>query len=247
MKIEKPFAIAIKSKTPKKGQLMRISEVARATGVSTPTVRYYMKQGLLMPPAVTSRNMAYYDPRCVEEIRLIKELQTKKYLPLAVIKLIMQHERSGQEPAHLVDMREVLGEMFQPLDMGGKSGRLTFAELIASSGVSGTVLKKMEALGLLLPVGSGRDKLYDDIDVNIARNIKELIDHGLTIKDLKVFNKYTEVIREIATTLHDRIHDQHKENSVRPVDLSIALNNLRSLLAVKVHRQVFMELMEHQK
>ena len=200
-----------------------------------------------MAPAVTSRNMAYYDPHCVDEIRLIKELQTKKYLPLAVIKLIMQHERTGQDSAHLIETREVLGEMFRPLERGGKSGRLTFAELVAHSSVSGAVLKKMEALGLLLPVGSGRDKLYDDIDVNIARNIKELIDHGLSIEDLKVFNKYIEVIREIAITLHDRIHDQHKENSVRPVDLSSALDNLRSLLAVKVHRQVFMELMEHQK
>ncbi|MGD0854357.1 MAG: MerR family transcriptional regulator [Dehalococcoidia bacterium] len=247
MKIEKPFAIAIKSKTQEKGQLMRISEVARAAGVSTPTVHYYIKQGLLMPPAVTSRNMAYYDPHCVEEIRLIKELQIKKYLPLAVIKMIMQHERTGEQPAHLVEMREALGEMFRPLDKGEKSGGLTFTQLIASSGVPGAVLKKMQAQGLLSPVGSGRDKHYDDIDANIARNIKELMDHGMTTKDLGVFNKYIEVIHEIATTLHDRIHDQHKENSVRPVDLSIALNNLRSLLAVKVHRQVFLELMEHQK
>ena len=209
---------------------MRISEVARAAGVPIPTVHYYMKQGLLMAPAATSRNMAYYDPRCVEEIRLIKELQTKKYLPLAVIKLIMQHERTGEDSAHLIETREALGEMFRPLERGGKSRRQTFAELVASSGVSGTVLKKMEALGLLSPVGDARHKLYDDIDVNIARNIKELIDHGLTVKDLGVFNKYKKVVREIAITLHNRIHEQHKENSVRPVALSSALGNLRSLL-----------------
>lgn len=246
MASEKSATTARKTKINKK-DLMRISEVARAAGVSTPTVHYYIKQGLLMPPAKTSRNMAYYDPRCVEEIRLIKELQTKKYMPLAVIKMIMQHERTGQEPAHLIEMREALGEMFRPLDGEGKSGHLTFSELIAHSGVSVVFLKKMEALGLLLPVGRGRDKLYDEVDLNVARNIKELIDQGLTIKDLRVFNKYIEVIREIAITLHDRIHDQHKENSVRPMDLSSALNNLRSLLAVKVHRQVFMELMEHHK
>ena len=121
MKIDKPSAGAIKSVKPKKGQLMRISEVARAAGVSIPTVHYYMKQGLLMAPAVTSRNMAYYDPHCVDEIRLIKELQTKKYLPLAVIKLIMQHERTGQDSAHLIETREVLGEMFRPPDFCGIS------------------------------------------------------------------------------------------------------------------------------
>ena len=241
-----PATTAKKIKATKK-ELMRISEVARAAGVSRPTVHYYIKAGLLTPPLVSSRNMSYYDPHCVDEIRLIKELQTKKYLPLAVIKMILQHERTGQEPAHLVEMREALGEMFRPLESGEKTGGLTFAKLIASSGLPAIVLKKMETLGLLSPVGSGRGKLYDDIDVNVARNIKELMDQGLTIKDLRVFNKYIKVIHEIATTLHARIHDQHMENSVRPKDLSSALNNLRSLLAVKVHRQVFMELMEHQK
>jgi DNA-binding transcriptional MerR regulator len=242
---KKPAKNTKKIRSTKK-ELLRISEVARAAGVSTPTVHYYMKEGLLTLPVVSSRNMSYYDPRCVTEIRLIKDLQAKKYLPLAVIKMIMQHERTGQEPAHLVEMREALGEMFRPLDREGKSGGLTFEELIANSGIPGTVLKKMEALGLLLPVGSGRDKLYGEIDVSIARNIKELIDQGLTIKDLGIFKKYIEVIRETAIILHDRIHEQHKESSVRPIDLSGALNNLRSLLAIKVHRQVFMELMEHQ-
>jgi DNA-binding transcriptional MerR regulator len=242
MKIEKPHEAAIKGMTPKKGQLMRISEVARAAGVSTPTVRFYMKQGLLMAPAVTSRNMAYYDPRCVEEIRLIKELQAKKYLPLAVIKLIMQAEREGQEPAHLIEMREFFGKMFQPLDKEGKSRSLSFTELITVSGLPGTVLKKIETLGLLMPVGSGREKLYDDIDVNIARNIKELIDRGLTVDDMKVFSQYTKVIRDMTIALHYRVHDLHTGNDVWLADLSNTLDNLKTLLAAKVHRQVVIEL-----
>jgi DNA-binding transcriptional MerR regulator len=247
MSVDKKDAKTTKKLRSVKREVLRISEVARAAGVSTPTVHYYMKAGLLTPPVVSSRNMSYYDPRCVSEIKSIKDLQAKKYLPLAVIKMIMQHERTGQEPAHLGEMREALGEMFRPLNGVGKSGGLTFTELIAGSGVPGTVLKKMEALGLLSPVENGRDKVYDDIDVNIARNLKELMDQGMTIKDLGIFKKYIEVIRETALTLHNRIHEQHKENSVRPMDLSGALNNLRSLLAIKVHRQVFMGLMEHQK
>ncbi|RPJ62416.1 MAG: MerR family transcriptional regulator [Dehalococcoidia bacterium] len=233
-------------RSAKKGAL-KISEVARAAGVSTPTVHYYMKAGLLTPPVASSRNMSYYDPRCVAEIKLIKDLQAKKYLPLAVIKMIMQHERTGQEPAHLAEMREALGEMFRPPDSGEKPVRITFKELIAQSGVSGTVLKKMEVLGLLLPDGNGGDKLYDDIDVSIVRNMKVLLDQGLTIKDLGIFKKYIVVIRETILTLHDRMHEQHKENSVRPMELTNALNNLRSLLAVKAQRQVFIEFMEHQK
>ncbi len=221
---------------------MRVSQLARDAGVSTATVHYYIKQGLLMPPAMTSRNMAYYDPHSVEEIRLIKELQTKKYLPLAMIKLIMQSEREGEAPDHLMEMREFLGEMFRPRDKGGKSGGLSFKELIAISGLPGTVLKKIEAMGLLMPVGSGRGKLYDDIDVSITRDIKKLFNQGLTVNDMKIFSEYIKVTRNMAIALHYRMHDLHTGDDVWIVDLTDSVKNLRTLLAAKVNRQVFIEL-----
>ena len=53
---------------------MRISELAETTGVSLPTLKYYLREGLLMPGTATSRTRAVYDESHVERVRLIRAL-----------------------------------------------------------------------------------------------------------------------------------------------------------------------------
>ena len=53
------------------------------------TVRHYLREGLLPEPVKTSRNMAYYPPEFVERIRLIKQLQEERFMPLRVIKELL--------------------------------------------------------------------------------------------------------------------------------------------------------------
>ena len=52
-------------------RLVKISDLARMSGVPRPTIKQYMREGLLPGPAKrTSRNMAYYDARLAARIRL---------------------------------------------------------------------------------------------------------------------------------------------------------------------------------
>ena len=53
------------------------------------TVRHYLREGLLPEPVKTSRNMAYYPPEFVERIRLIKQLQEERFMPLKVIRELL--------------------------------------------------------------------------------------------------------------------------------------------------------------
>jgi len=69
--------------------LLKVSQVSRATGVSTSAINYYVRIGLLPPPLKTHKNMAYYDPSYIQMINYIKRLQLKKHLPLDRIKEIM--------------------------------------------------------------------------------------------------------------------------------------------------------------
>jgi len=73
----------------------KIGEIARKTGVSPSTIKYYIAEGLLPKPKKTSRNMAYYDASYISRIKMIKELQSKRYLPLKVIKKILQADKSA--------------------------------------------------------------------------------------------------------------------------------------------------------
>lgn len=53
---------------------MRISELAETTGVALPTLKYYLREGLLMPGTAISRTRAVYDETHVERVRLIRAL-----------------------------------------------------------------------------------------------------------------------------------------------------------------------------
>lgn len=53
---------------------MRISELSQASGVPLPTVKYYLREGLLMPGRATSRTRAEYGPEHLERLRLVRAL-----------------------------------------------------------------------------------------------------------------------------------------------------------------------------
>jgi DNA-binding transcriptional MerR regulator len=73
--------------------LYKISDLSRQTGVPTATIKFYLREGLLPPATVkTGRNMAYYDHSFVDRIRFIKELQKKRFLPLDVIKAVLNRD-----------------------------------------------------------------------------------------------------------------------------------------------------------
>ena len=68
-------------------ELIKMSELAKRSGVPAPTIKHYIREGLLPEPAKrTSRNMAYYDADLVQRIKTIKEIQRTRFLPLKVIK-----------------------------------------------------------------------------------------------------------------------------------------------------------------
>jgi DNA-binding transcriptional MerR regulator len=82
--------------------LLRMGELAEASGVPAPTIKHYLREGLLPEPVKTSRNMAYYPPEFVDRIKLIKRLQEERFLPLKAIKDVLDlRERSRTSAAEV--------------------------------------------------------------------------------------------------------------------------------------------------
>lgn len=65
---------------------MRISELARRGDVTTATVKYYLREGLLPPGALTSPTQAQYDESHVARLRLIRALLGPGSLTIAQAK-----------------------------------------------------------------------------------------------------------------------------------------------------------------
>ncbi|WP_433564140.1 MerR family transcriptional regulator [Nocardia sp. CA-151230] len=53
---------------------MRIGELSKASGVSTPTIKYYLREGLLPKGEATGHNQAQYDDAHLRRLRLIRAL-----------------------------------------------------------------------------------------------------------------------------------------------------------------------------
>ena len=90
------------SETQQNDGLLRMRELAEASGVPAPTIKHYLREGLLPEPVKTSRNMAYYPPEFVDRIKLIKRLQEERFLPLKAIKDVLDaRERSRTSAAEV--------------------------------------------------------------------------------------------------------------------------------------------------
>ncbi|RFS83677.1 MerR family transcriptional regulator [Actinomadura spongiicola] len=65
---------------------MRIAELSRSSGVPVPTIKYYMREGLVPPGELTNRNQAQYTDEHLRRLRLARALIEVGGLPVATAK-----------------------------------------------------------------------------------------------------------------------------------------------------------------
>lgn len=69
---------------------MRISELSDSTGVSVPTLKFYLREGVLHPGASRSRTQSDYDASHVERVRLVRALVEVGGLDLATVGRVLR-------------------------------------------------------------------------------------------------------------------------------------------------------------
>jgi DNA-binding transcriptional MerR regulator len=130
------------------GGRLKISELAEEAGVPVATVRHYLREGLLPEGEKTSRNMAYYPPELVDRIRLIKQLQEERFMPLRVIGELL--DREGADPELLRSRLDVEERLLQ-LALADERERVSASELGERYGVPAEVIGRLEELGVIGP------------------------------------------------------------------------------------------------
>jgi DNA-binding transcriptional MerR regulator len=141
--------------------LLRMGELAEASGVPAPTIKHYLREGLLPEPVKTSRNMAYYPPEFVDRIRLIKQLQEERFMPLKAIKSVLDED--PERARALVDLEDRILDRA----LAGERTRTSAAEVRERYGVPKDVLDRLEELEVLSPNSRG----YSPSDIKIIEAI----------------------------------------------------------------------------
>jgi len=146
-------------------KMMRMKELSRAAGVPKGTILFYVKEGLIPKPIKTHANMAYYTDAHLNAIRLVKELQEKRFLPLSVIKQVLKGvDLSVHEMKTLVEMD---GKLFRNLNKNPGVKPVTIGKLAERTGASLQDIRELERLRILFPVKKGKAKLYDEDDIRL--------------------------------------------------------------------------------
>jgi len=169
---------------------LKMSELAEASGVSAGTIKHYLREGLLPEPVRTSRNMAYYPPDFVKRIRLIKRLQEERFMPLRLIKGVLE---DAERP------------------------RIPRPEVAARFALPAHVLERLEQIGVLTPEAGGYDA--DDVAVieAIVRfragGYEEAL--GFTVYDTLRYREALEpLVREEVRVLLERLSGEDPERAV---------------------------------
>ena len=79
---------------------MKLSELATETGVSTASLKYYLRESLLAPGEPVTRTQSDYGPAHVERVRLIRALVESGGLTLAQVRRVIDALDSPTVPRH---------------------------------------------------------------------------------------------------------------------------------------------------
>jgi DNA-binding transcriptional MerR regulator len=223
---------------------LKISELAAAAGVPVATVRHYLREGLLPEPEKTSRNMAYYPPQLVERIQLIKQLQEERYLPLKVIRELLESGDGDPDRLRaLIDLEDRILER----TLAGERKRVSAREVRKRYDMPKEVLDRLAELEVLSPDGRG----YSPSDVRIVEAISRFraggYDEriGFTVYDTLLYKRALEgLVKEEVDVLMERLAGEMDTD--RAVELIEAgAQPLQDLIAALHTKLLVAELARH--
>jgi DNA-binding transcriptional MerR regulator len=222
--------------------MLKMGELAEASGVSSGTIKHYLREGLLPEPVKTSRNMAYYPPEFVERIRLIKQLQEERFMPLKLIKSVL--EEDPDRARALVELEDrVLERALQR-----EESRVSAAELRRRYDVPQEVLDRLAELEVISPNTRG----YSQRDVEIVEAISRFraggYDEriGFTVYDtLRYKAALEELVKEEVQVLMDRLAGEMDPDRAAAM-IEAGAEPLRDLIAA-LHQKLLVAELKRQR
>ena len=153
---------------------MKMRELEVKTGVSRETIRYYIREGIVPEPERPKRNVALYGKRHVVRIRAIKQLQEQKFLPLAMIRKLLESESAGEmlDGGGIQGVEYLLPGLLHDVEY---AKACSIAELTEDSVISAQEIRELAAAGV---IRIGDDDQIDTRDVAIIEQWARLRENG---------------------------------------------------------------------
>ncbi|HSV55876.1 MAG TPA: MerR family transcriptional regulator [Magnetospirillaceae bacterium] len=155
---------------------MKISELAKATDTKVSTIKFYVKEGLVLPASKTSPNMAYYHRDCVARVQLIKSLQKDHYYPLSVIKHMLAVSETDPTEIALLDA-------IHKADARSTGQTYSFSEAAKMARLSKGQIEELVAAEVVKPAGSGKKQWLAESDLQVLLLVRRRLDAGIPFEE----------------------------------------------------------------
>jgi DNA-binding transcriptional MerR regulator len=222
--------------------LLRMRELAQQSGVSAGTIKHYLREGLLPDPVRTSRNMAWYPPEFVERIRLIKQLQEERFMPLRAIKTVLDEDPDRARA--LVELEDRILDRA----LRDENARTSAAEVRRRYEMPAAVLDRLVEIGLLTPNSRG----YSQLDLGVIEAISRFraggYDEqiGFTVYDTLRYKRAMEaLVREEVEVVLERLAGEMDPDRVVEL-LEAGAQPLRDFIAA-LHSKLLVEELKRQR
>jgi DNA-binding transcriptional MerR regulator len=141
--------------------------------ISISKIRYLEDQGLLTPRR-TQGGYRLFSDGDVERLQTILRLQRDEFLPLRVIREELSSPVSKERKRRRTGLTEADEE-------------LTLEALCERSGATADLVKELTEFGLLEPRTEGGERLFSDLDVDVAGACARLSQFGIAPRHLRTF------------------------------------------------------------
>ncbi|QYE36081.1 MULTISPECIES: MerR family transcriptional regulator [Sphingosinicellaceae] len=227
---------------------MRMRELEARSGVGRETIRFYIREGLLPEPARAARNSASYSEAHVTRLVAIKRLQEERFLPLAVIRgLLDRDDAEGGSDAE----RWLEPEAFPGLDAVLRSRidldapRVPAAVALAASGLDAEMIDEAVANAIVTVDAAGTMTARD---AAILRTLGDLDrigfsrEHGFTPGMIRMYHDFIDYV----TTQEMRFFFEHTAGQVdepKAADMAeLGIGAVNDLLALMRTRALLAKL-----
>ena len=209
---------------------LRMKELCARTGLPRQALHFYIQQGLLPEGRRAGRNMAYYSEAHVERVRLIRQLQEERFLPLKAIRALLEEKDDAFTPRQRLLISEVRARVGPALRPGVRALERADA-LCKRSGVSRAELRKLEGLGFLAlrKDAAGRAAVARD-DAYVVEVWGELkragfdARHGFGVEDLALYETaVSALLRQEARLFTQRLAGREAGPTARMLERALPL------------------------
>lgn len=216
-------------------QLLRIGELAKRSGVSIATLKFYLREGLIAPTRKSGATMSWYDPALVARIQAIKELQQRKFLPLDLIREAIDQDVGAEDDMAAADA------IAKVLSRHGGARSSTRAEILERGAATERELDVLAAMGLAVPDKDGR---YRGDDLALLATLGGARKAGITSEMLpfSIVDEYLGALRALVAVelklFRQGVLKRAKKSDV--VELTTAATELSERLVLLIRRKLLL-------